>query len=92
MIISFKHKGLERFFYEDDHRGIQSQHAAKLRLRLTLLGQAQSPRDVGVPGWRLHNLNGELNGFWSIQVDANWRLVFRFVGSNVELVNYVDYH
>ena len=92
MIISFKHKGLERFFYEDDHRGIRPLHATKLRLRLTLLNQAQSPQDLLVPGWRLHSLTGNLNGFWSIQVDANWRLIFRFVGADVELMNYVDYH
>lgn len=92
MIISFKHKGLERFFYEDDHHGIRPLHATKLRLRLTLLNQAQSPQDLLVPGWRLHSLTGNLNGFWSIQVDTNWRLIFRFVGPDVELVNYVDYH
>jgi len=35
---------------------------------------------------------GEMSGFWSITVTANWRVIFRFVGADVELVNYLDYH
>ncbi|WP_231561844.1 type II toxin-antitoxin system RelE/ParE family toxin [Nitrosococcus oceani] len=37
-------------------------------------------------------LQGELKGFWSIRVNGNWRVTFRFVGIDIELVNYIDYH
>jgi len=42
--------------------------------------------------FKMHSLEGELKGHWSIWVNGNWRVTFRFVGADVELVNYVDYH
>jgi len=41
---------------------------------------------------RLHPLKGEFKGFWSIRVNGNWRVIFCFVGADVELVDYLDYH
>jgi len=37
-------------------------------------------------------LTGELRGFHSITVNGNWRVICRFVGQDVELVDYLDYH
>ncbi len=45
-----------------------------------------------MPSFKLHQLKGELRGYWSVRVNGNWRVTFRFVGVDVELVNYVDYH
>lgn len=44
------------------------------------------------PGMCLHPLKGELTGFWSVSVSGNWRVIFRFIGTDVELVDYLDYH
>jgi toxin HigB-1 len=92
MIKSFVHKGLEAFFTTGSKKGIQPAHAAKLRLQLAALEQAKSPKDLDAPGWRLHELKGEFRGYHSIAVSGNWRIVFRFVGRDVELVAYLDYH
>lgn len=92
MIKSFRHKGLELFYRCGSKAGIQAHHAVRLRLQLTTLDAATRPRDLGVPGWRLHPLTGDLQGFHSLTVSGNWRLIFRFVGNNVELVDYLDYH
>lgn len=92
MIRSFRHKGLEAFFRRGSKAGIQSQHAPRLRLQLTALDAATKPSDLGAPGWRLHPLTGELRGFHSITVKGNWRVIFRFVGQDVELVDYLDDH
>jgi toxin HigB-1 len=92
MIKSFRHKGLELFYRCGSKAGIQAHHAVRLRLQLTALDAATRPRDLGVPGWRLHPLTGDLQGFHSLTVSGNWRLIFRFVGNNVELVDYLDYH
>jgi len=59
---------------------------------LTVLNRASSPEELNIPGWRLHPLKGDLSGFWSVTVTANWRVIFRFIGTDVELVNYLDYH
>jgi proteic killer suppression protein len=92
LIKSFKHKGLEKFFLTDSKAGIQPAHAVKLRRQLTELSLAKAPADLEVPGWDLHPLKGVLIGLWSIKVNGNWRLTFRFTGRDVEIVDYLDYH
>lgn len=73
-------------------RGVQSAHAPKLSRILSLLDVAQRADDLAVPGFRLHPLKGDLAGHWSVWVSGNWRVTFRFVDSDVELVDYQDYH
>ncbi|AEA71323.1 Putative killer protein [Pseudomonas brassicacearum subsp. brassicacearum NFM421] len=59
---------------------------------LQFLDRAQVANDLDIPGWRLHPLKGELDGYWSLEVSGNWRVIFRFIGSDIELVDYLDYH
>ena len=88
----FQAQGLEAFFRRGTKAGIQPQHASKLRLQLTALDAATKPSHLAAPGWRIHSLTGELRGFHSITVNGNWRVISRFVGQDVELVDYLDYH
>lgn len=92
MIISFIHKGLERFYLTGSKAGIQPEHTQKLRRILTVLETAQVPDDMDLPGYRLHPLQGNRQGTWSVRVSGNWRITFQFVEQNVELVDYEDYH
>lgn len=92
MIIGFRHKGLEAFYKKGTTKGIQAAHAPKLRRILALLDVAVSPDDLNIPSFKLHPLKGNLKGHWSIWVNGNWRVTFRFDEVNVELVNYQDYH
>lgn len=92
MIVSFRHKGLEIFYRTASAKGIQAKHAARLRVMLTVLEHASAPSDMKQPGFRLHPLKGSRHGDWSMTVQANWRLTFRFTGQGVELLNYEDYH
>ena len=92
MIKSFKHKGLEKFYESGSTRGIQSNHAKKLRMQLAALESAHSIDDMDIPGYRLHQLTGDRKGIWTITVNANWRLTFEFEDGNVYILNYEDYH
>jgi toxin HigB-1 len=92
VIRSFKHAGLEKFFATGSKAGIQPAHARKLEDQLSALDDAQTPQDMNVPGWNLHQLRGEFAGQWSIKVNGNWRMTFRFEGPNAILVDYRDYH
>ena len=92
MIRSFRHKGLEVFYRTGSKAGIQPAHAEKLRVQLTALEFAKRAADMNAPGWRLHPLKGELRGFYSVTVNGNWWLIFRFEKSDAELVDYLDYH
>ncbi|MCW2257007.1 proteic killer suppression protein [Providencia alcalifaciens] len=93
MIKGFKHKGLEKFFKTGITSGIQAKHAGKLQIQLTVLNTAKSPNDMSAPSWKLHRLKGdELKDHWSISVNGNWRLTFKFEGEDTILVDYQDYH
>lgn len=92
MIKSFKHKGLEDFFYDGTIKGIQASHADRLRLRLDRLHNAQFVEDMNVAGYGLHKLKGKLKEHWSIRVSGNWRLTFQFKDGHAYVVDYQDYH
>ena len=92
MIKSFRHKGLEAYFRTGSKAGIQPHHAGKLKIMLTMLNNAKRPDDMNAPAWKLHPLAGNLTGYWSIWVNGNWRVTFRFDGEDAELVDYLDYH
>ena len=89
MIKSFRHRGLQLFFETGSKAGIQPHHAARLAHQLAILNTAAQPRDMNIPGWRLHQLH---NGHWSIWVNGNWRMTFLFEGPDAVLVDYQDYH
>ncbi len=92
MIVSFRHKGLRLFSETGSTRGIQAEHSKKLGLILDSLAVASGPEDLAQPYFRLHPLKGERLGFWSIWVNGNWRVTFRFVQTDIELVDYEDYN
>ena len=50
------------------------------------------PADMRFPGYNLHALKGERKVEWSVEVSGNWRVTFRFEGTDVTDVGYEDYH
>lgn len=93
MIKTFRHKGLESFFTTGSKAGINAQHAQKLKLILSAMHVAEQADDLRAPAsWRLHALIGNYAGYWSLTVNGNWRIVFRFIDRDIELVDYLDYH
>jgi proteic killer suppression protein len=47
---------------------------------------------MDIPGFRLHQLKGDKKGLWAIDVNKNWRIVFKFEDGNAYVVDYEDYH
>ncbi|WP_249961082.1 type II toxin-antitoxin system RelE/ParE family toxin [Histophilus somni] len=92
MIISFKHKGLEKFYLTGSKAGIQANHATKLSRILARLEVAKIPQDMNIPGWNLHSLTGNLAQHWSVKVNGNWRVTFKLENGHAEIVDYQDYH
>lgn len=74
------------------HKGLRPDHVNKLRRILAALDQARRPADTDLPGFRLHSLKGQYKDHWSVSVSGNWRVIWRFTGEDVELVDYLDYH
>lgn len=87
MIRSFRHKGLKRLYEDNDAKGVRPEQVDRLRRILGNLDQAQQPADLDLPGYRLHPLKGARKGDWSITVSGNWRVTFRFEGTDVAGVN-----
>lgn len=92
MIVSFRHKGLENFFKSGSAKGIQTSHQKRIRLQLAALDSATDIEDMRVPGYRLHELHGDRKGTWSVFVNGNWRITFKFANGNASVVDYEDYH
>ena len=92
MIKSFKHKGLKTFFYDGDRSRINPNHAVKLARILDRLDASTSPQDMNLPGYRLHQLSGKEKGSWAVCVGGNWRVTFKFDGTDAIVVDYRDYH
>ena len=92
MIKSFKHKGLEKCFYDDTTKGIQVKHAEKLANILDLLDAADTIQVINFPGSRFHKLQPKNQEIWAVSVSGNWRITFKFVNGDAYLVDYVDYH
>jgi len=90
MIKSFKHKGLKKFFHNDDRSRINTTHASKLARILDRLDASVKPQDMNLPGYKLHRLSGK--GTWSVWVTGNYRVTFQFDGPNAIAVDYRDYH
>ena len=92
-IVSIKHRGLRRLFEEGSTRGIPASQAQKLENMLHAIDQAQTIDEIELfPGWRLHPLTGDLDGYWSLTVTGNLRLIFSFADGEAEDLDLVDYH
>ncbi|MEH6544208.1 MAG: type II toxin-antitoxin system RelE/ParE family toxin [Porticoccaceae bacterium] len=92
MVLSFRHKELEKFFKTGKTSGVQVKYSKRLKLILGRLNASTSPNDMNLPGLFLHPLTGNRADIWSVRVSGNWRVTFRFNGEHAEIVNYEGYH
>ena len=92
MIVSFRHRGLKRFFEEDDPRKLPPDMVDRIRAILARLNQAEKIEDMNIHSYKLHPLKGNRQGEWGVTVRANWRITFRFEEGEAREVNFEDYH
>lgn len=95
-IKNFRHKGLKKFFTspddDKDKSGVQAKHAAKIHLILDLLKAAARPEDMNFPGSDFHRLKGDRKDVYSVHVNGNWTITFKFENGDAYDVNLEDYH
>ena len=92
MIKTINHKGLEKFYHTGSLSGIQATHTKRLQLILTRLDSSTCAEDMNLPGLKMHKLIGQLKGYYAVTVQANWRIIFRFINEDAYDINYIDYH
>ena len=83
---------MRRLFEHGDTSKIRADQVRRIEEILARLDAAIGPKDLNTPGYRLHPLKGNLQGFWSVWVSANWRIIFRFEKGNAYDVDLIDYH
>ena len=92
MIRSFKSKTLAAVFSGDVPVGLRPLET-QLSRRLQILDSATSTRSLaGLPSNHFEALKGDRKGQYSIRVNIQWRLCFRFEGEDAFDVELVDYH
>lgn len=91
-IRTFKSKGLKKFFETGSKSGILPSLAFKIELILERLDAAGEPKDMCFPGSDFHPLKGNLKGFYSVHVNGNWVIIFRFEEGEAFDVDLIDYH
>lgn len=96
MIINFNSQATQ-----DIYDGISSKQARKIPLtvwkaaqrKLDMINAAVNLNDLKVPpGNRLEALKGSLEGFHSVRINDQYRIIFRFKDSNAYDVEITDYH
>lgn len=90
--MDIKHKGLRELFEHEHSARLPANLVPRIRNILGMLEAARSPRDMDVPGFRLHPLKGRRAGRWSVRVSGNWRIVFRFETGAAVDVDLTGYH
>ena len=95
MIVSFRDGRLRAFFVDDlRSRNIPSDLERRLFRKLQMIDDATTDQDLRVPpSNHFEKLRGKLDGFHSIRVNKQWRLVFRWAGGRGEASGvYLDDH
>jgi len=92
VIKSFAHKGLETYFRTGSKKGIQPSHARKLDLILAALDAAHVAGDMNLPGFVFHPLQPTSSNVFAVRVSGNYRVTYRFLNGDAEVVDYLDYH
>lgn len=96
MIASFKHKGLKLLWTKGDRSKVPANLAEKIKRILVVIDNIELiPDDLeGLQHLRPHLLKGNLDGFWSMAVSGNWRIIFQFNNKTREanVLDFLDYH
>ena len=93
MITSFADGETERFYTTGKSRRFPPEIRARAGMRLTQLNAATRIDDLAQPpSNRLETLRGERKGQWSIRINQQWRVCFRFAQGDASDVEIVDYH
>ena len=92
MITGFRDRRTERFFGGELVRAFQG-FADQATRRLTVLDNAASLQDLaGLPSNRLESLSGARLGQYSIRINRQWRICFRWGEDGPYDIEVVDYH
>ena len=96
MIISFGNKETAKIWEGEWVRSLSDNIQEIARRKLRMLNNSNDLNDLNdlniPPSNRLEKLKGNLKNFYSIHVNNQWRIIFKWNNGNAELVEIIDYH
>lgn len=93
MIVSFGSKETQKIWIGERVRGFQTELQEIARRKLRMLNNAQTTADLQIPpSNRLEKLKGNLKDYYSIRINDQWRIIFKWDNGNASEVEIVDYH
>ena len=93
MILSFGSKRTEQIWLGNRIKNLPLDIQTVGRRKLRMLNNSQNISDLTIPpSNRLEKLSGNLSGFYSIRINKQWRIVFKWSKGNASEVEIMDYH
>ena len=93
MLISFGDKDTKKIWEGERVRGLPTEIQEIGRRKLRMLNNSQDLNDLQIPpSNRLEKLKGNLKDFYSIRINDQWRIIFKWNNGNAEQVEIIDYH
>jgi len=93
MIVSFRSKETEKIWNGNRVKKMPTDIQNIGRRKLRMLNNSQNIADLRIPpSNRLEKLSGNLNGFYSIRINKQWRIIFEWNNGNASEVEIIDYH
>lgn len=93
MIISLGDKETKKIWEGERVKGFSTEIQGIARRKLRMLNNSQDLNDLMIPpSNRLEKLKGNLKDFYSIRINNQWRIIFKWNNGNAEQVEIIDYH
>ena len=93
MIIDFSSKDTEKIWFGERVKKVTNEIQEIGRRKLRMLNNSQNLMDLRIPpSNRLEKLSGDLKDFYSIRINDQWRIVFKWSEGNASEVSIMDYH
>ena len=93
MIISFGSKETEKIWNGDRVKNLPHEIQQIGRRKLRMLNNSQNLLDLKVPpSNKLEKLSGKMSDLYSIRINDQWRIIFKWEDGNANEVTIIDYH
>lgn len=93
MLLSFGDKDTKKIWEGERVKGFSTEIQETARRKLRMLNNSQDIADLLIPpSNRLEKLKGNYKEFYSIRINNQWRIIFKWNNGNAEQVEIIDYH
>lgn len=93
MILSFDSKETEKIWEGEKVKSLSLEIQNIGRRKLRMINNAINLNDLTIPpSNRLEKLSGNLKQYYSIRINKQWRIIFRWQNNNAIDVKITDYH